>query len=99
MGGKTFRHVKQTLEFMLLTALGPCPRTSLEVPTGDLESGARSALPRGQHQNLDPSLSTAIYLHFKPDPRQEVGTIHSRHMWDASRRNPSEDALKNKQPT
>lgn len=62
-GDKIIRHVKQTLEFMLLIALGPCPRTSLEVTTGYLESGARTTLPGGQHQNLDPSLSRAIYLH------------------------------------
>lgn len=33
-GDKFFRHVKQTLEFTLLIALGLHPRTSLEAPTG-----------------------------------------------------------------
>lgn len=91
--------MKQTLEFVLLIALGPCPRTSLEVPTEHLESGGRTTLPGGQRQDLDPSPSGAIYLHFKPDPEQEMGSIHRRHMWGASRHNPSEDALKNKHPT
>ena len=83
---------------MPLIALRPCPRTSLEVPTGYLESGARTILPGGQHQNLDPSPSGDVYLHFKPDPRQEMRNTHRRHRRDASRHNPSEDALKNKHP-
>lgn len=58
-GDKIVRHVKQTLDFMPLIALGPCPRTSLEFPTGYLESGARTTLPGGQHQKLGPSPSGA----------------------------------------